>query len=249
MKKLLSLLVALVLSVSLAAPAFAADTFVPSITYKDAPEISSGTANGEKITAGLVVVPVSEAQDENSQVAEAIREQLVTLYEKLDSGEMKLPVDNTEFVIRDLVAVTYSAIGSAAGMDLEAYLATKGNTVTVDFDLGVSADAEVIVMVYVDDEWVEAENVTNNGNGTVSVVFETLGATAFCVKEKAPAVTPEPESSDVEGSDDDGANAPVSGNVGGQRMLLWCAIMAGSVAALLILIVLLKRSKKEEAKK
>ena len=42
---------------------------------------------------------------------------------------------------------------------------------------------EVAVFSYVDGEWIEAVSVTNNGDGTVTVVFEDICPVAFAVKE------------------------------------------------------------------
>ena len=231
MKKVLCMLMALVLAVSLAVPAFAADTFVPSITYKDGPDVDNGSMNGERVTTCLVVTSISEAKDKSTDITQEERDQLLDLYAKLDSGKMKLPIANDQYVVRELVDVSYSAIGCVVDHDHEEWLKKDGNTATIDFDLGVPGGTEVVVMVYTGEEWVAAEQVTNLGGGIVRVVFEDLGPVAFCVKEEAQAPSPD------------------TGDTGGQRVLLWGAVAAGSVAALLILFVLLKRSKKDEEQK
>lgn len=231
MKKVLCMLMALVLAVSLAVPAFAADTFVPSITYKDGPDVDNGSMNGERVTTCLVVTSISEAKDKSTDITQEERDQLLDLYAKLDSGKMKLPIANDQYVVRELVDVSYSVIGCVVDHDHEEWLKKDGNTVAVDFDLGVPGGTEVVVMVYTGEEWVAAEQVTNLGGGIVRVVFEDLGPVAFCVKEEAQAPS------------------PGTGDTGGQRVLLWGAVAAGSVAALLILFVLLKRSKKDEEQK
>ena len=49
MRKIICLLCVLVLCLSLACPAFAAqNTFVPSITYKDTPDVDDAEMDGEK---------------------------------------------------------------------------------------------------------------------------------------------------------------------------------------------------------
>ena len=225
------MLMALVLAVSLAVPAFAADTFVPSITYKDGPDVDAGTMNGERVTTCLVVTSISKARDKSTDITQEERDQLLDLYNKLDNGKMKLPIANDQYVVRELVDVSFSASVCVPSHDHEEWLKKEGNTVTVDFNLGVSGGEEVIVLVYDGAEWVAAEQVTNRGGGIVRVVFEDIGPVAFCVKADSQTVTPD------------------TGDTGGQRVLLWGAITAGSVAALLILFVLLKRSKKDEEQK
>lgn len=243
MKKLLCMLMALVLSVSLAVPAFAANEFVPSITYKDGPEVDAGTMNGEQVTVCLVVTSITEAKEKTTDITQEERDQLLELYDKLDSGEMKLPLANDEYVIRELVDVSYAYIGCTQDHDHEEWLKQEGNTVTARFDLGVPAGAEVAVMVYNGAEWVAAEKVVNCGNGIVEVVFEDLGPVAFCVKSESQSAAPTPNAPQTTAAPDGTVD---TGDTGGQQILLWGAISAGSVAALLILFVLLKRSKKEE---
>ena len=230
MKKLFCMLIALVLAVSLAVPAFAAEKFVPSITYKDGPDVESGTMNGEKVTTCLVVTSISEAKNKSTDITQAERDLLLDVYKQLNNGTMKLPIANDKNVIRELVDVSFSSTGCVAKHDHAAWLATAGNTATVDFDLGVKSSTEVTVMIYKDGKWAAAEKVTNLGNGTVRVVFEDVGIFAFCVSEDS-QVTP-----------------PQTGDTAGSQLFLWGTVMAGSVAALLILLVVFKRAKGDEGK-
>ena len=228
MKKLFCMLIALVLAVSLAVPAFAAGSFVPSITYKDGPDIESGTVNGEKVTTCLVVTSISEAKNKSTDITQAERDLLLDVYKQLNNGSMKLPIANDKNVIRELVAVSYSTIGCTKDHDHAAWLAKDGNTATVDFDLGVKSSTDVSVLIYSNGKWTEADKVTNRGNGIVRVVFEDVGIFAFCVSEDS-QVTP-----------------PQTGDTAGSQLFLWGTVMAGSIAALLILLVVFKRAKRDE---
>lgn len=230
MKRLFCLLMVLVIAMSLAVPAAAADTFVPSITYKDGPDINTATMDGGDVKGCLVVTSISKAKNKSTDITQDDRDLLLDVYSKLNSGEMKLPIENDKYVIRELVDVSFLYNNCRASHDHEEWLKKDNTTVTVDFKLGVKSSADVLVLVYVDNKWVPAEKVTNRGNGNVTVVFEEICPVAFCVDTDS-QVTP-----------------PKTGDTAGQRIFLWGSVMAGSVAALLILLVVFKRSGDEEEK-
>ena len=228
MKRLFCMLMVLVIAVSLAVPVAAANTFVPSITYKDGPDINTSNMNGENVKGCLVVTSISEARNKSTDITQEERDLLLDLYKKLNSGEMKLPIANDKYVIRELVDVSFLYSSCVKNHTHEEWLERENTVVTVDFELGVNSKAEVLVLVYVDGEWTPAKKVTNRGNGNVTVEFEDIGPVAFCVNVDS-QVTP-----------------PKTGDTAGQRVLVWGGVMAGSVAALLILLVAFKRTKEEE---
>ena len=230
MKRLFCMLLVLVIGVSLALPAAAADTFVPSITYKDGPDINTATMDGEDVKGCLVVTSISKAKNKSTDITQDDRDLLLDVYAKLNSGEMKLPIENDKYVIRELVDVSFLYNGCRTPHEHEEWLKKDNTTVTIDFELGVKSSADVLVLVYVDGKWTPAEKVTNRGNGKVTVVFEEICPVAFCVDVDS-QVTP-----------------PKTGDTAGQRILLWGGVMAGSVAALLILLVAFKRSGNEDDK-
>ena len=83
--------------------------------------------------------------------------------------------------------------------------------------MGVGKGVEVIVMVYINGQWVPAEKVTNNGDGTVTVVFEDICPVAFVVEK-------------------DEADGPAqTGDVLGQDLMLWVVLMVLSMAAIVVL--------------
>ena len=219
MKKIVALILALVLCLAVAAPAFAAGTFVPSVSYKDGPEIEDAEMDGQKVDACLIVSSVADAKNKTTDIGQDDRDQLVEVYDALLGGTMKLPIEE-DHVIRDLVDVSFAETGCVGqNHGHKEWLAQPGNTVTVTFDLGVAKSEEVFVMVYVDGQWVPAEKVINNGDGTVTVVFEDICPVAFCVaddKEDGPAQT---------------------GDMAGQEIFQWIVIMIASVISMVALTV------------
>lgn len=228
MKKLLCVLMAAVIFMTFAMPAAAAGTFVPSITYKDGPDINTATMDGDDVKGCLVVTSISEARNKSTDITQDDRDLLLEVYQKLNSGEMKLPIANDKYVIRELVDVSFMYNNCRIPHEHEEWLKKDNTVVTIDFDLGVKSSAEVLVLVYLNDKWVPAEKVTNRGNGNVTVEFEDICPVVFCVDTDS-QVTP-----------------PKTGDTSGQRVLLWGAVMAGSVAALLILLVVFKRSNDDD---
>lgn len=219
MKQIVALILALVLILAVAAPAFAAGTFVPSVSYKDGPEIEDAEMDGQKVDACLIVSSVADAKNKTTDIGQDDRDQLVEVYDALLGGTMKLPIEE-DHVIRDLVDVSFAETGCVGqNHGHEEWLAQPGNTVTVTFDLGVAKSEEVFVMVYVDGQWVPAEKVINNGDGTVTVVFEDICPVAFCVV-------------------DDKVDGPAqTGDAEGQDIFQWIVIMIASVISMVALTV------------
>lgn len=184
MKKLISLMLAIVLCVALAAPAFAADEFVPSVSYKLEPRLISGFgANNEDVLGCLEITAIAEALDLNSDVRENIREDLVAAYDKIINGEIEFPYDTKKFVIRDLIDITFDKeICEANGHQ---HLPMK-----LTFDLGVGADALVQAYTYKNEKLDAVKEVTNNGDGTVTCVFEHLCPVLFVVNRTTADGTP-----------------------------------------------------------
>ncbi len=226
MKKLLSSLLVAVLCFS-AVAAVAADDFVPSISYKEAPEVVP-YENGDygimmlsddwEVLDGiseecLEITPISEV-DESDVIPEEEKKEILDVYASLTDGSMKIPYEgefaDQEMVIRDLFDARLVCDDEHAEKLLE-----KGVVLELTFDLGIAADEKIAVMVYVDGEWVPAVRVINNGDGTVSIAFEELGLVAISV----PA---EVESAQT------GDNASVG---------MWVVIMLAAVAALLIIFI------------
>ena len=219
MQKIITLCLAVVLCVALACPAFAAeDLFVPSIGYKDGPQIIDTSLE----TDCLIVTSIRGAEQQTTDIYQEDRELLLDVYEQLMDASMKLPLEDNTYVIRELVDVSFKKSDCQENTehdDKKAWLAEEETTVTVVFDLGIKDTTEVIVFVYVDDQWVKVEQVQNLGGGKLEVEFEDLCPVAFCV---------DPDAEE---------QAPATGDVVGQSLLLWVVLMAVSFVAIVVLLI------------
>lgn len=234
MKRMICIITALVICLAMACPAFAAEgDFVPSISYKDSPDIVPGKdPNGNDVIgvvkdadgniidyvypACLLITPVSKAES-STQIPQDAKDILLDVYEALSTGMMNLPYDKynadlnpNEMVIRDLFDASWLCT------DHPVMVAPEGVTVTVTFDLGVDADETVYCMTYMNNAWDPIVSVTNNGDGTVTCVFEDFCPVAFAVRSKLPPSQ--------------------TGDVMGQTMYIWVIIMVASAAAVVTLI-------------
>ena len=205
MKKVLRVL-SLVLVISMLAVSAFADSYVPSIEQKKAMKIKTVTVTLEDGTeveysaADVVVTPLAEdeklSEEDQKLLDEAydsildagsLREaapKLVDMLEKDENGnekpeEEKLNVD--DFVVRDLMFVQF----------LNEELKKDGVKVTVQFEMDVDKDEQVLVMRYAPSEeekdtyeWVPValDDVTVNEDVTVDVVLDGEGPFAFLVK-------------------------------------------------------------------
>ena len=240
MKRILCVVMAiLVCSVAVLSAIAADNAFVPSISYKGSPDIvpvedpNGNDAYGVILDKEnkpldylaedcLLVTPVSEAKD-STKIPEAAKQQLLKVYQGLSDGTMQLPYDKIDskldpgkMVIRDLFDISFLC------EDHPILLAQDDITVEVKFNLGIDAKTEIYCMVYTDGQWEPAVSAKNNGDGTVTCVFEDLGSVAFAVKTE-------------------GAPPPQTGDTVGSNLPLWIAVMAISAAALILVLVLGRR--------
>lgn len=209
MRKLICLIIAIVLCMSIAAPAYASESgFVPSITYKPNPEIVPvEDPEGEEYIGVILdeegeiidyvghgclrITPVAHIWDEEIEVPAEIERLLTKVYEALNDGSMKIPyekheadLDAANMVIRDLFDARWVC------EEHRAMIEGEGITFEITFDLGVVADAEIFVMTYDEeaDEWAPIVNAVNNGDGTVTCTFEHLCAIEFSMPVAAATV-------------------------------------------------------------
>ncbi len=126
MKKMISLLLALVVCLSLTAPVFATENaaqpaedsgFVPSITYKPTPEIVPVEDEEGKEAIGaiynadgqivdymydndghgcLLITPIAHIWDPEEDVPEDVERLLTFVYEELNEGDMEIPYEKHE---------------------------------------------------------------------------------------------------------------------------------------------------------
>lgn len=248
MKRVVALLIALVMCVSLAAPAFA-EEFVPSITEKGAPEIvpikddQGKDAIGEILKDGdvidylyedcLLVTPVSQVR-ESEKIPDDAAELLLSVYEQLSNGSMSLPyekhnanLDPSTMVIKDLFDVTWLCGEGSQWVTDEDHpdhpekVEPAGVVVRLTFDLEVGPDANVYCMSYKHGAWNPVVSCKNNGDGTVTAVFEDFCPVAFSVGN---SYTTNP--------------SPTGDN---SNIHIWIIAMAVSVVALGAVLILFRR--------
>ncbi len=245
MKKIVSILLILVFT---AIPlCVLADNFVPSISYKPAPEIVPvdpdtgliGTVDG---TVGsdehdynvyqdcIVVTPVSEAET-SDEIPDAAAAMLLRAYQELNAQNLKLSTLSEE-----LNALVAAKLGNGKNADdlvvkdlfdvsvicdnLETALAPEGNTLDITFRIGVEADEEVFIMTYKNNAWSPIEEVVNNGDGTVTGTFEHFCPVAIFIEGEGKSDSPQTGVFDV--------------------TYIW-AIVALASAALIVAIVVINR--------
>lgn len=218
MKKVLSLAITLALFVSLTISAFAAEnTFVPSITYKDGPDITSAEMDGNDISKCLIITTLKDAEEKSTDITQDERDTLQKVYEDLKDGTTTLPTDDN-YVIRELIDLSFKhnecrEIEEHGHKDQK--LKEDGIILTTDFDLGVSQNDEILVFVFIDGAWQPIESVKNNGDGTITCAFEDICPVAFAVKQPATSM------------------APQTGDT--QHTLLWIGLTVASALALMAL--------------
>lgn len=218
MKKGIVAIALLAICLSLICPALAAeDTFVPSISYKDGPEIIDAELETDDVEACLVVTSLKGAIEKSTDISQDNRDLLLEVYEKLKSGEMKLPMGEG-FVIRELVDLSWKQVGCVEEKHThEDDLEKEGVTVTIDLEFGVDANTDILAYAYRDGQWEAIESVKNNGDGTVTCVFEHFCPVAFAVREQT-------------GGSETGDTARGS-------LILWGALMAVSMTAIVVLVI------------
>ena len=197
MKRVFAVLMIVLLCTAMVVSA-SADTFTPSVTNKPAPELVPAIDPDGNPHPGyvmdddgkildyldegcLVITPVSKAETSNEIPADST-ETLLYVYEQLTSGKMTMPYhlhnpnyDSDDMVIRDLFDATFLC-GEHPEM-----LEPTGVVLVLTFDIGVKADEDVSVMTYKNGAWGNIVKITNNGDGTVTCVFEHLCPIAFSV--------------------------------------------------------------------
>ena len=166
-------------------PVAAAD-FVPSISYKDYPdlvgdpEITPATPTEKELD--LLITPVADAIEVDPENRNEVEKELADVYKDLTDGGTKLPYpDDQNYVIRDLIDV--SIIYKQDDPDADPVFYDGDVEVKLTFDLGVKPDTVVLVYIY-DDGWKPIANVINNGDGTITLDIDKTGILAFCVEDE-----------------------------------------------------------------
>lgn len=240
MKRAVCLIIALLVCISMAGSVFA-EEFVPSISYKGAPEIVTVKDAEGKDAIGIVrdaagkvlsyvysdcllLTPVSSAAN-STTIPEASKTELLSVYAALTDGSMTLPygsdVDADSMVIKDLFDLSWICTEHGHPEQIE----PEGVTLELTFDMGVDKNANVVVMTYKNSAWGEIVKAENNGDGTVTCTFEHLCPVSVSVGNSAD-ITPPAETSDTLG----------------QELVMWTALMAVSAAAVVVLLVVRRKA-------
>lgn len=233
MKRIFSLIAALVMCVAVMCPIPAsADTFVPSISYKDGPTFAEAELKDETesmredVSPCLIITSVLAAENKTTDIHQSERDLLLDVYQKLSEGSMKLPLPDN-YVVRELVDIDF---GERVCIEPDHIhmeeLEKEGVTVTARFYLGVTADTDVVVLSYHDGEWEPIKSVVNNGDGTLTCEFEHFCPVAFCVRESV-------------------SGDPVqTGDSMGNTLYIWVVVMVAALIGLVTLLVVSMRRKK-----
>lgn len=225
MKKIICCVVALVLCVVLSCTSVMAATFVPSIGDKGAPEVVNawilyGDEEERLHEDCIVITPIREANT-STLIPPAARDELLDVYDKLNKGEMELNYDDLpenvkkeDMVIRDMFDISVICEEHAD------VLVNPENKLKVIFDVGVVAGAYVHVEYYKDGEW-HAVKAVNNGDGTITCIFEEICPVAIAVPTKESPIAP-----------------PTGGNSG---LVLWSVVAVLALGAIVALTLTYRR--------
>lgn len=194
MKKTITSICAVLTAAMLVVPVSAAK-YTPSVTQKGAPTAAAFTPSVQQKGAPTVeqtgvqvtaLVDLSKASKEVQETveeaykviaeAESLEEAVPTLADVLK--EMDTDLTAEDLVVRDLF---YLELEKELEETLE-----KEKEVAVTFEVeGMEADDFLMVMVFVDGEWVivDAENVEMGEEEEVTVTFEAVGPIAFITEK------------------------------------------------------------------
>lgn len=253
MKRMICICMAVILCFAMACPVFAATgDFVPSISYKDTPDLvpfddgnggqaigSIRDANGSVVSYAydgcLVLTPVSEAQT-STQIPAQAAQQLLDVYNGILNGSMQIPFDTIdpalkpdEMVIRDLFDASWLC------SDHPDVVAAANIHVQVTFDMDIDADAEIYGMVYINDQTssISTFSIANRQTpGKQWVPIENL------VNNGDGTITCDLEDVGVIAFAVHNKKPPVqTGDPMGKSIYLWIGLMAVSAAAIVVLVV------------
>ena len=175
MKRVLTVAIALLLCLSIALPLGANAAIFNSPKAESLMALEAMIEGvDEAVTDCVIVTTVEEAKNGNPDITADEKDALIAAYEGLNDGSAKLPVEG-EYAVREIVSVNYKNAGCRQVHDHG-----EAAKLTIKFNLGVEAGANVAVFTCVDGEWAAVETV-NNGDGTVTAVSMDLGPVAFAI--------------------------------------------------------------------
>ena len=219
MRKVICLIAVLLMCLTLVLPAAAAgDTFVPSISYKDGPEITEAVQNGKAVTGCVVVTSLKEAKEKTTDIGQDDRDLLWDVYNKLSDGTMELELDSKKYVVRELVDISWEQLDCIElNHTHEDELKQDGVVVKISFNLGVKVEDELLVFAFHNGQWDPVEVLEVDANGNATCLFEHFCPVAFCVKNEK----------DID----------PTGDISVDGLVLWGLLLAVSCAAVVVMSV------------
>lgn len=171
MRKAIQFICALLIIASMVLSASAA-SFTPSVEQKGAPAV---------IEEGVTVTALVDLDEAPAEVKKAVEDAQKSIVEAKSVAEaapavvdvlktVAPTVEASDLVVRDLFYVSLD----------EELAAGEEKTITFKAE-GIEKDSVLIVMVFVDGEWVviDPENVEITEDGQVKVTFDVVGPVAF----------------------------------------------------------------------
>lgn len=246
-------------------------TFVPSITQKGAPQVvttGDKTEDGVDIIAividkntgevvyrvpvGSFIITALTELDNASHLTKEDIELLRTIYKEFSEGTKTLSETTEELnklvqkyfngektaddlVIKDLFDLT------VVSEELANYLAQEDTRLILTFDMNLEPGQFVTIMTFKNNEWVIAEDIVNNGDGTVTAAFKNFCPVMVLVEgaeADAPAVSEPPAEDTVETMD------PVESDT--SAAFPWWIILI--IAVIAIVAVVAAKTRKKESK-
>ena len=197
MKRICAIVLVLLLLAVLELPVMAAENeFAPSIGYKGGPEIDKAEMDEEEVTPCLVITSIPQAQKKETDITQNERDLLLEVYEKLGKNEMELPLKNDDYVVRELIDISWRNSDCVEQDDHnhKKWLSQDNTSLKVTFDTKIPQNMDVVVLVYIDEQWIPVTDVTRNSNDSITCVFEDICPVAICVCEitAPPAQTGDP---------------------------------------------------------
>lgn len=168
----------------------------------------------------LFTIPEEYFEDQETEATGSQEEAEATTHPNLG-----MSYEDKNYVVVQLVDVSFAkSVCIDDGHEHKEVLAREDVNATLDFDLGVSADAVVVVLHFHDGKWEPVTSTVNNGDGTVTCVFEHFCPVAFCI-----------EAEDLE--------APQQADY---SWLIWLVLLVVCAAAVTVLVIYREKNKKKK---
>ncbi len=180
MKKVLSLVIAVLMVASLAATAFATASPSPSLQAPEVVGVVSYDKDGNVVeldaSETITVVAGASKEEADPETVAALEEATAVLEE---AGVEALVPERADMTVSDVFSITAT--------DGIAEILANGGTVTVTLDMKAEPGTEMDAIVYKDGKWALQDEtwetaITVEDNGDVNLTINQLGVFAILVK-------------------------------------------------------------------